>query len=364
MRHQGTKARRHEVVGRCGALVFPCSRGCVPSSVPPLRAFLHSCLRSFAFSLLLIVIIVLCPFARGEDAPPAKLPVPHSAEQIKAEHLINERYKVQYAQHDPADQLALASTMRTDISQFADDAPVRYVLLREARELAIDGGDLDAAFAAIDDMDKIFAIDARELKASAMTAMVDKSAVPPPALVAKYLQISDGAVSIGDIDMANKGYALAAMLADQSRDADLKQRVKEEHIAIMQAVRDQKAVAIAINRVKLHPDDAADSLVVGKYACFVRELWPQGLPYLAKGSDPKLKSLAQNELNSPTDADALAAMADAWWDYGNSATGKIAERSHLHAADLYKQAMPNLSEEKKKLAGQRVVEAEAKSAGK
>jgi hypothetical protein len=339
--------------------------GALHSSVQRMRikakAFLRVCLRVFASSRFLFLVLLPAMILRADDAAPAKLPVPHSAEQIQAEHLIRERYKADYAQDDPADQLILSRKLRDDINQFADDGPVRYVMLREARELAIDGGDLDAAFAAIDEMDQIFAINARELKASAMTAIIDKSTVPREGLIEKYLQIADGAVAIGDIDWANKAYALAGMLSDQMPNSPYKQRLKDEHTAIMQAVRDQKVIAAAIGRLRLHPDDAADNLLVGKYACFVRELWPQGLAYLAKGSDPKLKSLAQNELNSPTDADALDAMADAWWDYGNSVTGKPAERSHLHAADLYRQALANLSAAKKTVAQERISEATAKN---
>jgi hypothetical protein len=323
------------------------------------KEFLRVCLRSVASSRLFLLTLLLAPILRADDTAPAKLPVPHSAEQIQAEHLIQERYKADYAQHDPADQLILSRKLRDDINQFADDGPVRYVMLREARELAVDGGDLDAAFAAIDEMDQIFIINAREMKASAMTAIIDKSTVPREGLIEKYLQIADGAVAIGDIDWANKACVLAGMLSDQMPNSPYKQRVKDEHTAVMQAVRDQKVIAAAIGRLKLHPDNAADNLLVGNYACFVRELWPQGLPYLAKGSDAKLKSLAQNELNSPTDADALAAMADAWWDYGNSVTGKPAERSHLHAADLYRQALANLSGDKKTQAQQRISEATA-----
>ena len=69
--------------------------------------------------------------------------------------------------------------------------------------------------------------------------MIDKSSLPPPQLIDKYLHFADTALSTGDVDIANKAYALASMLSDQQRDPVLKQRVKDEHIAIMDAVREQ-----------------------------------------------------------------------------------------------------------------------------
>jgi hypothetical protein len=286
-----------------------------------------------------------------------RLPVPKSAAQSKAEHFIREHYKAEFAQAEPEDQLALSHKLYDEIDQFKDDPPTRFVMLREARELAVDAGDLDAAFAAIDQMGRLFQIDPAEMKASAMTAMVDKSSLPPPQLIDKYLHVEDTFLSTGDVSMANKAYVLASMLSDQQRDPAIKERVKEEHIALMDGVREQKTVLSAMNKAKVHPEDAEANLIVGKYACFVRELWPQGLAYLAKGSDEKLKSLATREL-AASDPDATADVADAWWDYAALATGQPADRARLHAADLYRQVLPNLSGDKKDRALQRTQRAD------
>ena len=108
--------------------------------------------------------LILVFAALGLAQETEKAAVPKSAAQSKAEHFIREHYKAEFAQQDSADQLALSHKLREEIDQFKDDPATRFVMLREVRELAIDGGDLDAAFAAIDDMDHLFRIDARELK--------------------------------------------------------------------------------------------------------------------------------------------------------------------------------------------------------
>ena len=70
------------------------------------------------------------------------------------------------------------------------------------------------------------------------------------------------------------------------------------------------------------PDDAAANTSAGLYYCGLRNDWTKGLPCLAKGDDPILKTLAERELNSPPSAaDDQVAMADAWWDASQSAEG-------------------------------------------
>ena len=70
------------------------------------------------------------------------------------------------------------------------------------------------------------------------------------------------------------------------------------------------------------PDDAAANLAVGIYYCGSKGDWKKALSYLAKGSDPEFKTLAERELKSPpAAADDRVALADAWWDAGQAAEG-------------------------------------------
>jgi len=61
------------------------------------------------------------------------------------------------------------------------------------------------------------------------------------------------------------------------------------------------------------PDDPEANFTAGKYLCLVKGDWDKGLPLLAKGSDAKLKELAQKELAGPKDAAEQAAVGDGWW---------------------------------------------------
>src|SRR5262249_14401733 len=73
----------------------------------------------------------------------------------------------------------------------------------------------------------------------------------------------------------------------------------------------------------------------------VKGEWDKGLPMLAKGSDAKLKELAQKELAGPKDAAEQAAVGDGWWDYAEiDKPGK--RQLHARACYWYEQAVAGL----------------------
>ena len=100
---------------------------------------------------------------------------------------------------------------------------------------------------------------------------------------------------------------------------------------------------LALEAVKANPEDAEANLNVGKLYCFGKGDWAKGLPYLAKGSDENLKTLALQETSSPpSDVDGEVKLADAWWNAGQAAVGKARKAILLHAGTWYQEAQPSL----------------------
>lgn len=100
----------------------------------------------------------------------------------------------------------------------------------------------------------------------------------------------------------------------------------------------------ALATLKSKPKDPAANLAVGRFECFVKGDWALGLPKLARGSDPKLKSLAERELaGSPTADDRVAAAADGWWEWSLREDEHSRRQVQAHAADLYRKALPALA---------------------
>src|SRR3954452_20441725 len=98
--------------------------------------------------ITLVLSLFITPLAPAQYA---RQPVPNSSKQSPVLYKIKSDYKTEYGMREAADQLSLASTFLKEARQPATDPVKKYVLLREARELAVNGGDLAVAFDAIDE---------------------------------------------------------------------------------------------------------------------------------------------------------------------------------------------------------------------
>lgn len=128
--------------------------------------------RLFSHALLLGSLILPWQQLLGEDA---KAPVPAEAVQKEIEKGIKDLYKEQYAKKSADDMKALARKFLRQRAEPGSDLATRYVVLREARDLAAQGGDAVTAMAAVMEMANLFEVDTALLKTSVIEA-VKKSA--------------------------------------------------------------------------------------------------------------------------------------------------------------------------------------------
>jgi hypothetical protein len=73
--------------------------------------------------------------------PADRLPVPDQASQLKAEKTIKDLFRTEYAKKKSADQVELAGKLLKQAEETNDDSTGRFVLLREARDIAARAGD-------------------------------------------------------------------------------------------------------------------------------------------------------------------------------------------------------------------------------
>ena len=76
---------------------------------------------------------------------------PDSAVQKEALRKIKDLFKAEYAKKLPAEQADLARKLLQSGLETSDDPATKWVLFREARDLAIAGGDAETAFKAADE---------------------------------------------------------------------------------------------------------------------------------------------------------------------------------------------------------------------
>src|SRR5207244_8812445 len=97
-------------------------------------------------SLALLVL-----FSLGEAGQDSKSPVPSDESQNKAERMIREIFKDEYAVKTSSAQLKLAKKLVEQGRETKDDEALRYVLFREAGDLAMRAGDADLLLHCLDE---------------------------------------------------------------------------------------------------------------------------------------------------------------------------------------------------------------------
>jgi hypothetical protein len=116
---------------------------------------------------------------------------------------------------------------------------------------------------------------------------------------------------------------------DKKPEAKLAALIKTRKAEVQGYKKDYEAVAAAKAKLKDAPDDPEANLTVGQYLCYFHGRWDEGLPMLAKGSDPVLQDLAKKDLGQPDQPTAQAAIGDDWYKLGIL----MNERSKLNAYD-------------------------------
>jgi len=278
-----------------------------------------------------------------QESPKAK--APDAAIQKEAEKLIRDIFKDQYAKKDPAERAALSRTLFKQAGETRDDANSRFVLLREARDIAAQAGDAHLAIEAIDALGREFEVDAVAMKTGVLATVAKTARTPEEvkSLASAYLGLADEAAAGDDYEAAEKAAAAAAGLARKAKELPLVSRadargkefseLKGRHVAFRKA---QETLAAS-------PSDPAANLLVGRFHCLSKGSWETGLPFLTKGADAPLKDLALKDLGNPVDSRDQIQVADGWWDVGERELGKAREHARARAAHWYGEAMPQLT---------------------
>ncbi|MEN6497953.1 MAG: hypothetical protein ABFD16_26945 [Thermoguttaceae bacterium] len=277
--------------------------------------------------------------AKPEPKPEKRLSVPTSAEQEKTLVQLEEVYKLK--QNRPAAQkVALAQTL-LDLSEQASPRPVeQFVLLHTAMEQARDGGDADVMLQAVEAIVARFDVEALNARAKAL-AQFAKNA-PEGSSLKGFAAAADRTIEQA---LADNRYELAMELAEEAYRLGQKPQGKafrkqtyDRRNEVKRLYDRRREIEQTLVSLKASPEDPALNLAAGRWHCLELGDWRQGLPCLAKGSDEKLKALAQQELTSPPlePADQVK-LADAWFDLAQTMSGKSKDEVLLHAGAWYRQ---------------------------
>ncbi|MHC4608584.1 MAG: hypothetical protein ACYTAF_16860, partial [Planctomycetota bacterium] len=175
---------------------------------------------------ILLAATLLWPALQAQDN---RLPVPDEAAQKKAEETIREVFAEQYAKKDKDARVALAGTLIGKANETKDDNAARYVMLREARDVAAGVGRIDYAFAAIDLAAKLYRIDAFAEKKDTVdrAARAVRDPIDLSWVLAGLMYLAGEAIGRDDYDTASDLLSQAGKLAKKTKNPALPARVKK-----------------------------------------------------------------------------------------------------------------------------------------
>ncbi len=267
-------------------------------------------------------------------------PIPAPAALREAEKTIRALFKADYARKSQSDFQALAQKLLQE-GRSEGDPVSKYALLVEARELAEQAADIAAALAVVEELDKVYAVDAAALRQESLAACGRAARTPEAhrALAEAWLALAEPAAAREDFDQAVALAGKAEPSARASQDAGLVSRVQARAKELASLRDDFRPVKAALKTLEEKPDDPAANLAAGSYRCFARNDWIRGLPLLAKGSDAPLAALARKELEGKEDA---ASLGDAWREAGEKRPAAKA-RFFARALHWYEKALPGMA---------------------
>lgn len=273
-------------------------------------------------------------------------PIPKDGAQSAALLRIRRIYHDDYLKKQPADRLALGKRLLADAAATLDDAPARFVLYREARDLGLAAGDAEFALGAVDAMaDAFVGVDAQDDSLKVLRTILKDVSTPEAAdaFVAACMDLADKSADGDDYDFALRVLAISEPALPKVRQAGLGPAVLER-IRELRALKDEyEQVKLATVSLRANPADPDANLVVGRFLCLCKRDWKKGLPMLAQGCDAQLKSLAQSDLADPRDASRQAELAGTWYDLSEKEKpGLVKTALQQRAAVWYDRALPRL----------------------
>jgi hypothetical protein len=277
---------------------------------------------------------------KAPASAPLRAAVPEAARQREVEKLVRDLFKDQYAKKAPADRLALIRSLLDQAAKTTGGPVEQWVLWREALDLATQAGDVSSAMEAVDATTQVFDVDALSMKNTALTAL-SKSVKSPDefaSVSAALDRLVDELIAVDEYAVAEKAAAMASATARRANDSALSQKAAARAKDVGDAKAKFQAMKGILETLARNPEDGPANLEMGQFICFIKGNWDLGLRFLAKGSDPALKGLADKEIAFPIEVAAQADVADGWWDLAQKEKGATRKDRMVERARFWYQA--------------------------
>lgn len=255
--------------------------------------------------------------AQNDASSTAARSKPPTTEQLKkATDDVRSAFKSLYATKTIAGRKALTKKLLEEAETLGNDSISRYAMLQEARDVAIEAGDVETALNALAGIEKHFDADQFNLRREFIEGVAKQIARLTPVAAAAF---AEAAVGLVDDAIAKENVSLASRLLVHADTALLRVNDKAQAAIVRIQMNERRDLLTFFEKVdamrtKLlqNPNDSDAMALVGRYDCFVKKSFEKGLLLLDKSSDTLTRPAVAIELKTGRVlADSIAA-GDAW----------------------------------------------------
>jgi len=287
------------------------------------------------------------PAARAERAEPPVAELQRGAQKELAEH-----YGAAWNETDPEKRRALAYELYREASRGRHSETETYVLFNKAMNLAQSSGDARIALLCLQSMENQWKL-ADEAPGRTEIVRDALAAARKPeqyrSVVRSGLGSVDTLLSRGDYRDANALVSVLRGGAGRARDRDLLAAVAAKRDQVVQVLSAYRRVEPSFQTLQEKPDDPAANHEVGRFYAFQLDQWERALPYLAKGNEKDLASVAKLDMADPTDAKEQKELGDRHWKLAEQSRGSEAVALRDRARHWYRLALDRLSGSEREL---------------
>ncbi|MGI9473261.1 MAG: DUF1559 domain-containing protein [Rubripirellula sp.] len=233
--------------------------------------------------------------------------------------------------------------------QIPSDPSGAYALQTAAMRLAADSGNADTLMEGIDQRVAMFAVAPYDeniswlLRLRKGTGERDSRARASNNLMNRAVRVAHAGIDANDFARASEVVGLAYRFNDQHSDETLPSLLNRLRMLLSAADREFSVAVNHLDAYRKNPEDAKAAAAFGRFLCFIKGDWENGLPLLAKDESVTLSAIAQADLDSAFSPDDQAELGDRWWDLGERAKpGVYQQAARDRAVYWYSQAYESM----------------------
>ncbi|MCG8652049.1 MAG: DUF1559 domain-containing protein [Pirellulales bacterium] len=280
-------------------------------------------------------------------------PVPKAADVAAAQKKLKVIYadKIREARDDQR-KVRLADELLADALAMENDHSGAYALQSAAMRLANEGGNPSTLIKAVDQRVGIFDVDAYEENIDAILAFGQAAVSRDPEsvkggdeLLKRSVRVIYAGIDDNDFMRASAVARIAYRYTGQERREVIPKLINRLRLLLATSKREYDSAVDDLQRYREDPENVEAGASFGRFLCFIKGDWDNGLPLLTKGGPQQLQEIAALDLNGGRSRLDIMALGDAWWELSDQArSGVYRQAARDRAVFWYKQAYESLPE--------------------